>query len=263
MMTPSPDLRALVTGASSGIGAAFARALHSRGEKLILVARRGDRLRALADELGGESAATAIAADLSQPGCGARLAAEVQERRLAVDLLVNNAGVGDAGPVAEADPARLIGMVDLNARAIVEVTRAFLPAMIERGQGRIINVASTAAFQPIPSFAVYAASKAFVLSFTEALSDEVASTGVRVECLCPGLTATEFQEIAHTKNVALNRTPAATPEQVVAAALAALDRRRLRVIVGFQNRLIVAVQRFVPASLVRKVAGRLMQKEGQ
>lgn len=256
---PAPDLRALVTGASSGIGAAFARALRARGEKLILVARRAERLRSLAQELGGEQVVAVLPFDLAGTGSGGRLEAEVRERGLAVDLLVNNAGFGATGHFARGDPARLAGMVDLNARAVVELSRAFLPGMLERRRGRIINVASTAAFQPCPFFAVYAASKAFVLSFTEALHDELSGTGVGVQVLCPGLTSTEFQELAHTDQVALNKTPAMTPEDVVAWSLAGLDRGRLRVIVGWPNRLTVAAQRFAPRALVRKVAGSLFR----
>jgi short-subunit dehydrogenase len=176
-----------------------------------------------------------------------------------VDFLINNAGFGDVGAFARADPARLAGMVHLNAGAVVDLTRAFLPGMLERDRGRIINVASTAAFQPCPFFAVYSASKAFVLTFTEALHDELAGTGVRVQVLCPGLTSTEFQEVAHTENVALNKTPAMTAQAVVDRSLAGLDRKQLRVIVGWQNRLTVAAQRFAPRALVRKVAGSLMR----
>ncbi len=257
--TSTPDLRALVTGASSGIGAAFARALRARGEKLILVARRADRLRNLSQELGGEEMATVLPFDLSQAGCGAGLEAAVRGRGLTVDLLINNAGFGDTGHFAREDPARLSGMVDLNARAVVELSRAFLPGMIERKRGRIVNVASTAAFQPCPFLSVYAASKAFVLAFTEALHEELAGTGVKVQALCPGLTATEFQEVAHTDHVPFNKTPAMKPEDVVAWSLAGLDRGRLRVIAGWQNRLTVAAQRFAPQALVRKVAGSLFR----
>lgn len=259
MTSGTPDLRALVTGASSGIGAAFARALKARGERLILVARRADRLHSLAQELGGEGEATVLPFDLGQAGSGARLEAAVRERGLAVDLLVNNAGFGDSGHFAREDPARLAGMVDLNARAVVELTRAFVPGMIERRRGRIVNVASTAAFQPCPFLAVYAASKAFVLAFTEALHEELAGTGVRVQALCPGLTETEFQQVAHTDHVPFNKTPAMKAEDVVAWSLAGLDRGRLRVIAGWQNRLTVAAQRLVPQTVVRKIAGRMLR----
>lgn len=253
------ELRALVTGASSGIGAAFARALRARGERLVLVARRSDRLEALATELGGEASVAAISLDLTRRDAGERLEAEVARRGLAVDMLVNNAGVGDTGRFHEQPIERALGMVDLNARATVELTRRFLPGMVERKRGRIINVVSTSAFQPVPFFAVYAASKAFALSFTEALSDELRGTGVMVQALCPGLTATEFQEVAHTDAVAFNRTGALTPEQVVAASLRALDRGKLTVVVGLSNRVVAALQRFVPRVLVRRAAGELFR----
>ena len=164
----SNDLRALVTGASSGIGTAYARALRARGERLVLVARREARLAALAEELGGVEAATPIPVDLVDPGGPRRLQAEIEKRGLAVDLLVNNAGFGDTGPFHEAPIERLTEMIDLNARALTELTRRFLPAMVARGRGRIVNVVSTAAFQPVPFLSVYAATKSFVLSFTEA-----------------------------------------------------------------------------------------------
>jgi len=253
------DLRALVTGASSGIGAAFARALRARGERLVLVARRADRLEALVRELGGEGQATAIALDLAARDGGARLEEELSRRGLSVDLLVNNAGVGDTGRLHEEPLDRLLGMVDLNARAMLELTRRFLPGMIQRRRGRIINVISTSAFQPIPFFAVYAASKSFGLSFTEALSNELKGTGVQIQALCPGLTATEFQQVAHTENVPFNKTASMTPEQVVNVSLRGLDRGQLLVIPGLSNRLVAFVQRFVPRALVRHVSGELFR----
>jgi hypothetical protein len=251
------DLRALVTGASSGIGAAFARALRGRGEKLILVARRAERLEALARELGGADAVSTIAGDLSLPGAASRLADEVARRRLSVDTLVNNAGVGHTGRFLEESPERILGMLQLNNRAAVELTRCFAPAMLERRRGAVINVVSTAAFQPVPYLAIYAATKAFLLSFTEGLASELSGTGVRVQALCPGLTATEFQEVAGTDKVAFNKTGAMTADQVVAASLRGLDRGQLRVIVGLQNRLVVGVQRFLPQAVIRAIGAKL------
>lgn len=250
--------RALVTGASSGIGAAFARALRSRGRKLVLVARRGERLRALAGELGGESQAAVVVMDLTERGAGERLAAEVASRGFAVDLLVNSAGVGHTAPFAEERRERALAMIDLNVRAVVELTHAFLPGMLARGRGRIVNVASNAAFQPVPFLTVYAATKAFVLSFTEGLATELAGTGVRVQALCPGLTATEFLEVAETHSgLLVTRLPAMKPEEVVACSLKALDRGRVRVVAGFPNRLLAGIQSFVPRGVVRRVAAEL------
>lgn len=251
--------RALVTGASSGIGAAFARELRRRGWPLVLVARRLDRLRDLSRELGGESVALPLAFDLAQTGTPERLYTEVRQRGLDVDLLVNNAGMGHTGRFHEEAPERIVEMIDLNARALVDLTRRFLPAMVERRRGGIIAVASTAAFQPVPYLAVYAATKAFVLSFTEALATELDGTGVRVQALCPGLTATEFQQVAGTDHVAFNRTAAMTPEDVAAISLAAYERGRLRVIAGWSNRLSIAAQRLVPSKVVRSVAARLFR----
>jgi uncharacterized protein len=253
------DLRALVTGASSGIGAAYARALRARGEKLILVARREDRLRQLAAELGGEAAVAVIPADLSAPGSAERVMATVGERGLTVDFLVNNAGVGHTGPFVEEPLDRVRAMMDLNMRALVELTRLALPGMVARRQGRLVNVVSTSAFQPVPFLDVYGATKAFVLSFTEALATELTGSGVRVQALCPGLTKSEFQEVAGTDKVRFNKTSAMEPEQVVALSLRALETGRLRVVPGWRNRLLAAAQRFAPAALSRRVAAELFR----
>jgi hypothetical protein len=248
----------LVTGASAGIGAAFARALRARGERLVLVARRAERLEALARELGGTEAVTAIPLDLVSPGAAARLSAEVRQRGLEVELLVNCAGAGFTGSFHRQDEEALRAMVQLNVGAVVELTRAFLPGMVERQRGRIVNVASNAAFQPIPFHAVYAASKAFVLSFTEALAEELRGTGVRVQALCPGITDTEFLELSGTHaGLLVTRMPRLTAEEVVEASLGALDRARLRVVVGWPNRVVAGIERFVPAAIVRRVAGSL------
>jgi hypothetical protein len=252
------DLRALVTGASSGIGTTFARALRARGERLVLVARRADRLEALAQELGGSDVAAVIPIDLAEPNGAARLQAEVNRRELTVDMLVNNAGFGDTGRFHEAPIERLAGMIDLNARALVELTRRFLPGMIARGRGRIVNVVSNAAFQPVPYLAVYAATKSLALSFTEALATELRGTGVRLQALCPGLTETEFFEAARTgKELLVNKLPRMTPEEVVACSLRGLDRGRLTVITGLSNRLLAAAVRLSPRGLARRVAAEL------
>jgi short-subunit dehydrogenase len=248
-----------VTGASSGIGAAFARALRARGRPLVLVARRADRLAALAAELGGDAAALAVPLDLAQPAAGERLQRALAERGIVVDLLVNNAGVGHTGRFAEQPEERLAAMIDLNVRAVVDLTRRFLPPMVARGKGALINVVSTSALQPVPFLAVYAASKVFVLSFTEALATELAGTGVTVQALCPGLTESEFHETAGTDKVLFTRTAMMSAEAVAEGSLRALERGRLRVIAGWQNRLVAGVQRFVPQSLVRTVAGHLFR----
>jgi short-subunit dehydrogenase len=255
--------RAVVTGASSGIGLAFARALAARGERLVLVARREERLCALADELGGAERALVVPLDLSRKDAGQALEDHLRERGVEVDLLVNNAGVGHTGPFHEEPLDRTLAMIDLNVRAAVELTRRFLPGMVARGRGRIVNVVSTSAFQPVPWLNVYAASKAFLLSFTEALANELAGTGVRVQALCPGLTESEFQQVAGTDKVPFNKTPAMPAEAVAERSLRALERGTLRVVPGWRNRLLTASQRLVPRALVRRVAGELFRPRGR
>lgn len=254
-----PAFRTLVTGASSGIGAEYSRALRARGESVVLVARRRERLDALAAELGGEPQAIAIACDLSTTGAAARLQDQLAARGLVVDGLVNSAGLGRTGPFASQPPEAIAAMCDVNVRALVELTRAFLPPMIERRRGRVVNVASNAAFQPIPNLAVYAATKSFVLSFTEALGEELRGTDIQVQALCPGITETEFLDVSETHaSLRVRKMPTMTPRQVVEASLAGLESGRLRVVVGISNRVLGFVtQRFAPNWLARKVAGSL------
>jgi short-subunit dehydrogenase len=252
------ELWALVTGASSGIGATYARALHGRGQRVVLVARRGERLSALAAELGGEEHALPLPLDLSAPDAASSLEADLASRKIAIDLLVNNAGLGHTAPFDQQPLEVLRAMLDVNVRAVVELTRVFLPGMRERGRGRVVNVASNAAFQPVPFLSVYAASKAFVLSFTEGLAEELKGSGVQVQALCPGLTRTEFLDVAGTHDgLTVTRTPMLSAEEVVEASLRGLDRGRLRVVTGWTNRLAVFAQRFVPAAVPRRVAAEL------
>lgn len=257
---PAPgDPRALVTGASSGIGAAFARELRARGERLVIAARRADRLEALAAELGGEAVVTALPVDLAEPGAPERLLGEIEARGLHVDLLVNNAGLGHRGHLQEAPLERLREIVDVNVRAAVALTRLVLPGMLARGRGRIVNVVSMAAFQPVPFLGVYGASKAFLLSFTEALATELAGTPVRVQALCPGNIPTEFQAVAGTEGALYSRLPSRSPEYVVRRSLDALPKRRVRVIPDPGDRLVVALERLLPAALARRVSARLFR----
>lgn len=201
-----------------------------------------------------------IPLDLSLPDSIPTLMSALQDRGITIDLLVNNAGVGWTGPFHDQSIESVQQILDLNVRALVLLTRALLPAMVERGCGRIVNVVSTSAFQPVPFLNVYAASKAFVLSFTEGLATELKGTGVRVQALCPGLTASEFHETSGTDKVPFTKTRMMTAEAVVARSLRALDRGRpLRVIPGWDNRAIAGVQRFLPRSLVRGVSGALFR----
>jgi short-subunit dehydrogenase len=255
--------RALITGASSGIGVAFARALKARGERLVLVARRRERLEALAVEL-GEDASSVLVADLAKPAGALQVWAEAGQRGFEIGLLVNNAGVGHTAPFHQEPTDRIGSMLDVNVRAVVDLTRAFLPAMVERGRGSIINVASNAAFQPVPFLTIYAATKAFVLSFSEGLATELEGTGVSVQALCPGLTRTEFLEVAetHTQGLLVNRMPAMTAEEVVRASLLGLDNHRLRVIPGLSNQALATIQGLLPRSWVRRVAAALYRPHG-
>jgi len=258
-MSTTTAARALVTGASSGIGEAFARDLRRRGHALVLVARREQRLRALAQELGGGDAALALPVDLAEPGAAFALSAELGRRGLDVDLLVNNAGVGHTGRFAEAPAEALAAILDLNVRAVLEMCRAFLPGMIARRRGALINVVSMSAFQPVPFLATYAASKAFLLSLTESLGHELAGSGVKVQALCPGLVPTEFQALAGTDRVAFNRSPTQPAEWVARVSLDSLARGRLVVIPGWRDRLGVLAQRLLPRRLVRGVAASLFR----
>jgi short-subunit dehydrogenase len=248
--------RALVTGASSGIGAAFARELVSRGSDLVLVARSRDKLTALSDELSTSYgvAPDAVVADLAKPSAADHLAAELGDRQ--IDILVNNAGFGLHALLHQADAAKLTEMVQLNVATLVDLTRLYLPGMLARDRGAVINVASTAAFQPVPYMAVYGASKAFVLSFTEALWAETRRTDVRVTALCPGSTETEFFTVAGENAQVGSRM---APERVVHAALRALDRRAGSVVTGAGNRLLINAPRLAPRQFVTRMVERTMR----
>jgi short-subunit dehydrogenase len=223
----------------------------------VLVARRGERLAQIARELGPGTLAVPI--DLARPQADDELAARLSSEGIDVDLLVNNAGVGHTGHFREQPPDRLLGMVDLNVRAVVALTRRFLPAMVERRRGAIVNVVSMSAFQPVPFLATYAATKAFVLSLTEALATELEGTGVKVQALCPGNIPTGFQQVAGTERVAFTRTPSMSAATVAEASLRALDRGQLIVIPGRRDRIMVALQRVVPRVVVRRAAAGLFR----
>jgi len=245
---------AVVTGASAGLGVDFARQLSKQGHRLVLVARRKDRLQALAKELGN---ARALAIDLSAKGAAAKLMADLQTKGEVVDLLVNNAGFGLIGRFAKLDAGREREMIDLNVGTLTDLCRAVAPGMIERRSGGIINVASTAAFQPGPRMAVYFATKAFVLSLTEALHEELKPHGVKVTCLCPGPTRTEFGDVAGFGGNGLFDKVAMESPDVVAAGLKGLDRNKAVVVPGFVNKIVASSGRFAPRSVVRKIAGAI------
>ena len=245
---------ALVTGASAGLGVEFARQLSKRGHRLVLAARRKDRLAALAKELGNTRA---VAIDLSKPSAAAKLMADIEAAGEVVDLLVNNAGFGLIGKFADLDAKRLRQMIDLNVGALTDLSRAVAPSMIARKSGAILNVASTAAFQPGPNMAVYFATKAYILSFTEALHEELKQHGIKVSCLCPGPTHTEFGEVAGFGGNGLFDHVAMEPPQVVEAGLSALDKNHAVMVPGWKNKAVAASTRFAPRSIVRKIAGAI------
>ena len=245
---------ALITGASAGLGVDFARQLSARGQRLVLVARRKDRLDALAADLGN---ARAVECDLSVPGAATTLMADIAAHGEQVGTLINNAGFGLWGKFAALDGPRQRAMIDLNCGTLVELTHAVLPGMIARGEGAILNIASTAAFQPGPGMAVYFATKAFVLSFSEALHEEVGKAGVRVTALCPGPTRTEFGDVAGFKANGAFDKMSARSEDVVAMGLKALDRGRAVAIPGLVNKAGAQAHRLVPRAWVRKFAGSL------
>lgn len=245
---------ALVTGASAGLGVEFARQLAKRGHSLVLAARRKDRLDELARELGN---ARSVAIDLSAPDAAAKLIADLAAHGEAVDILINNAGFGLIGQFAELPGEREREMVDLNAGVLTDLCRAVVPGMIERRSGGIINVASTAAFQPGPKMAVYFATKAFVLSLTEALHEELKPHKIKVSCLCPGPTRTEFGEVAGFGGNGLFDRVAMNAGEVVTAALAGLDHNKAVVIPGLINKIGAVSGRLAPRSIVRKIAGAI------
>jgi short-subunit dehydrogenase len=248
---------AVVTGASSGLGREFALALVERGLPVLAVARRGERLRALADEVGARGGRLEpLTADLAtSAGVEALLA---RAASLRVELLVNNAGVATYGPFTATAAQRQLELVRLNVEAIVALTCGLLPGMLARRRGGVINVASQAAFQPMPYFAAYAASKAFVLSFSEALAEELRGTGVRVTVVAPGFVSTEFAEVAGSREPE-RRLPHLKPRPVVESALRAHQRGRTVKVVGALYAFLTFAVRFAPRAAVRRMMGRVLQ----
>ena len=241
---------ALITGASSGIGLGIARVL-APDHELVLVARNAAKLATLAEELGG---ARVIAADLSEPSSASKIVAELPT----IDVLVNNAGVGDFGPFAEADPDRTLAMIQLNITSLTALTRAYLPGMLERGSGRIMNVASTASFQPGPLMAVYYATKSYVLSFTEAIAEETRGSGVTVTALCPGPTASGFQAAADMELsplVANRKLPSAA--EVAAYGVKAMNAGDVVSVPGLLNKIMAGTVRLTPRPIMRRMVHKL------
>jgi short-subunit dehydrogenase len=256
-MTDSRPL-ALVTGASAGIGRELADILAREGHDLVLVARREPELTELARELKEKHGADSrvLTADLSAPDAATQLMESLGGAP--VDVLVNNAGFGGHGAFADRDRDEELRMIAVNVTALTDLTRLLVPGMVERRRGRVLNVASTAAFQPGPFMAVYYATKAYVLSFSEALSEELSGTGVTVTCLCPGVTRTEFQQVAGVEDVPLTKGPLSMSARAVAeAAYNGMAKGRRLVIPGVHNKVGVQALRVSPRAMVLKLVRRL------
>jgi short-subunit dehydrogenase len=257
--SPSENSTAIVTGASSGIGTEISRELAKRGQNLTLVARREDRLKSLAEEMGREHRVRAeiVAADIASEDGRKSLFEEIESRGRDVEVLVNNAGFGSAGRFQELDGEKEALMVRTNCEAVVALCAQYVPKMVDRGRGAVLNLGSIAAFQPLPYQATYAATKAFVLSFTEALHHEFKGSGIKVSALCPGPTATEFGAVAGTNiSSALDRITG-DAARVVRAGLKGLDRNKAVVIPGWPNKATANVSRFLPRAAMRRIVGAI------
>ncbi len=249
---------ALITGASSGLGEEFALQLAPRVDKIVLVARREERLSQLADRIRGRFPKVAVAvfaADLTQASHREQLVDVLKARGFMPDLLVNNAGLGDYGEFQNSDWAKIESMLRLNIEALTHLTHAFLPSMIQRGYGAVMNVSSLASLLPIPDFAVYAATKAYVTSFSEALRIEVREHGIAVLAVCPGPVHTEFGEVARqgggSSDMPMREAFYVSKEQVVAESIRALSRNRARVYPGLKIAAAALVMSALPIVLVR------------
>ena len=249
----------LITGASSGIGMELAREFAKHGHSVVLVARGVDKLEELARELRSKSnvRAEVIGADLTEPSAPEKIVASLSERNLTIDVLVNNAGFGERGAFAQIDLQRQLDMIQVNITAVAHLTRLLLPGMIQRNVGGILNVASTAAFQGGPNMTMYYATKAFVLSFTEAIHEEVAGTNLHVTCLCPGPTHTGFVAAANMEGVNLFKMGAETAEAVAKVGYAAFAKNKAIAISGFKNKLTAFSTRLAPRAVARKIAKML------
>jgi short-subunit dehydrogenase len=266
---PSPKSTALITGASAGIGSEIARELARRGHGVVLVARRKERLVALAEELSAEHGirAETIACDLGKAASRARIPGRITGLGLDVEILVNNAGFATGGPFHESDPSRELDQVHVLVEAVVALTSAFLPQMVKRRRGGILNVASTAAMQPLPYAAGYSAAKAYVLTFSEAIHQEVGGRGVSVTALCPGPVETEFWDIADWQvaggrsfEKAFPRPALPSARDVARAGVDGLASGRRVVVPGLPMRAAMLASRYVPHALKLPVVERIMRK---
>jgi uncharacterized protein len=254
-----PDSTCLVTGASSGIGGDIARALAARGHGVTLVARRTDRLEQLAAELRDRNAVRVetVGCDLCDADARARMRTEIEDRGLQVEVLVNNAGFGSGGLFYRLDLERELEMVRLNVEAVVDLCGRYVPELVQRGRGAVLNVASTAAFQPLPRQATYAASKAFVLTFTDALHEDLAGTGVTATTLCPGPVKTEFWHNLAGGSSGLPDFVMTESAAVAEAGVMGLEKGRRVVVPGSLNRVGAVGGQHAPRGLLLRVAGKV------
>ncbi len=261
-MEPLKGRTALVTGASSGIGEHFARQLAARGMNLVITARRADRLEALAGELRARHSVEVevVPLDLGQPGAPSELFEKVEAAGKRVDVLINNAGFGTQEHFVDIPWDRQREQLQLNVVSLTELTHRFAKAMLSRGQGWILNVASIGAYMPVPDYAAYAAGKAYVRNFTEALAFELRRTPVRVCCLCPGGTATEFLQVSGQKETALVKAALMSAERCARIGLRALFAGRRNVVAGVTNSIGMWLLRFVPRRLIVRIAAVIMEK---
>jgi uncharacterized protein len=256
---------ALITGASSGIGLELAKLFARDKNNLVLVARRGDKLSQIAIELNKEfgTSVKTIAADLTRPEAPGAIFEELKEAGIVVEILVNNAGFGQYGTFADVGWEESLGQIQLNITALTHLTKLFLPAMVQRRTGRIMNVASTAGFQAGPGMAVYYATKAFVISFSEALAYELQDTGIKVTCFCPGPTDTGFQSRAQIEESRLFKQVGPMDAKAVARdGYIALTQGKTLAISGFRNWLVAESVRFAPRRMVTAISGWMQQKAG-
>ena len=250
---------ALITGASSGIGLELAELFAADGSDLVLVARREDRLKELADRLESEHGVKVhvLPKDLSEPKAPDEIFAQLKKEKIQVDVLVNNAGFGVKGIIPEIDLDQQLDMVQVNVKALTHLTRLFLPGMIERGYGGVLNVGSLAAFQPGPNLAVYFATKAYVLSYTEALAEEISNPDIKISCLAPGPVRTEFGEKSDLEDSLLFKVSLMDSEPVVRAGYEGFRKGKVIVIPGLKQQIVPFLNRFTPRSMVRKIAKKL------
>lgn len=253
---------ALITGASAGIGAELAKVFAAHDHDLVLVARRRDALEALAGTLEGKHGitATVIVDDLGDPEAPERIFAAVRDARIEVDVLVNNAGFGLGGEFSETPIEREITMVQVNVTALMHLTKLFVAPMLKRRAGYVLNVASTAAFFPGPLQSVYYASKAFVLSFSQAVAEELAPSGISVTCLCPGPTETEFAQVAKMKSVRLPTLDIAEADDVAEFGYRAMMAGWRVAVPGAKNKLLVQVQRLVPRRIISRAVKKMQER---